>query len=251
MILRRQSNAGFTLIELVISAALMALILTSAYVCLHAGMVSRKQMEPRLEALQNARVAMALIVADLRTACPLPQTSGFVGMHRTIDDVTADNIDFATHNYTPRREHEGDFCEESLFLEKEKETGEFVLWRRRNPTLAMDPLVGGSREELARGLRGLTFEYYDGLEWYDSWGEIKPGKKKTSSKKRSNLADLPQAVRVTLQFDVAHRTTDKTESSRVPEPLSFQTVVRLNFAGISTGGFDASAGPDTAQGGGE
>src|SRR5437867_11011083 len=63
--------SAFTLIELVISSALMALILVSAYLCLTSGLASRKLIESRAEAVQNARVAMALLSADLRCACPL------------------------------------------------------------------------------------------------------------------------------------------------------------------------------------
>src|SRR5579859_7715500 len=92
---------GFTLIEIMISAALIALILVSGYACLNAAVSSRKLIEPRLEVFQNARVAMAIMTADLRAACPLSKDYDFLGMHRMLGDVQADNLDFATHNYTP------------------------------------------------------------------------------------------------------------------------------------------------------
>src|SRR5689334_656047 len=92
---------GFTLIEIVISSALMALIMVSGYVCLNAAVSSRKLIEPRLEIFQSARVAMELIAADLRAACPLSKDYDFLGMHRTLGEIQADNLDFATHNYTP------------------------------------------------------------------------------------------------------------------------------------------------------
>src|SRR5207302_4017773 len=101
----RRESSGFTLIELVISAALMALILVSAYLCMSACVSSQKLIEPRIEAFQSARVALAIMTADLRSACPLSKESEFVGMHRTLKDaeagkdVEADNLDFATHNY--------------------------------------------------------------------------------------------------------------------------------------------------------
>ena len=60
MICRRpvRRRAAFTLIELVISTALMALILTAAYACLSAGLAGRKLVEPRTEILQSARVVL-------------------------------------------------------------------------------------------------------------------------------------------------------------------------------------------------
>src|SRR4051812_19449227 len=125
-----KSAQGFTLIEIVIAAGLMSLILVSAYLCLNAGIQGKKVVEPRVEILQNARVAMALLTADLRAACPLTKDYDFVGMHRMLGEMPADNLDFATHNYTPRHDHESDFCEESIYLDKDPLTGRFSLLRR-------------------------------------------------------------------------------------------------------------------------
>ena len=61
---RRRRSRGFTLIEVVISSALMALILVSAYLCLGAGIQGRNIVEPRADIFQNARVAMALLTAE-------------------------------------------------------------------------------------------------------------------------------------------------------------------------------------------
>ncbi|PYJ82930.1 MAG: hypothetical protein DME22_17030 [Verrucomicrobia bacterium] len=232
----RLNSSGFTLIELVISAALMALILVSAYLCMSACVSTQKLIEPRFEAFQSARVAMAIMAADLRAACPLSKEFQFVGMHRTLGEVEADNLDFATHNYTPRRAREGDFCEVSFFLQPDRESGKFCLWRRRNPTIAPDPLSGGSRVEIARGLRGLRFEYYDGYEWYDTWGDAEGnGKKQSSLRDQPNLSGMPEAVRITLWFESnsGSQTATAPENEAPGPPLQFQTVARLNLAAAS------------------
>jgi len=182
----RNRSCAFTLIEVVISSALMALILVAAYVCLNAGLKGQKLIEPRVEIVQNARVAMAIVTADLRGACSLSQDYQFLGVRRQVGEMDADNVDFATHNYTPRRPREGDFCEESLYLDRDPETGQYSLWRRRNPTIAPDPLAGGSNEEIAKGLVGFRLEYTDGVEWFDTWGDINPRKQETSRKIQSN-----------------------------------------------------------------
>jgi len=239
------ARGAFTLIEVVISSALMALIITSAYLCLNAAVSSQKMIEPRATIFQNARVAMALMTADLRCACPLSPDSPFLGMQRMLGTVQADNLDFATHNYTPRRPREGDYCQVSYFLDKDRESGQFALYRRRNPTIALDPLSGGTREEIARGLVGLRFDYYDGLDWFESWGEVdRRSKAQTSRRERYNLEGMPQAVRITLWFDPNPKTkpadsasTAEASASReepVNEPpLVFQTVARLNLATAS------------------
>ena len=235
---RLRSNSAFTLIELVISSALMSMILVSAYLCLSSSISSRKLIESRAEVAQSARVAMALMSADLRCACPLSKDIAFLGMQRSVGDVEADNLDFATHNYTPRRSGQGDFCAVSYFLDKEPESGKFGLWRRRYPAIPLDPLSGGSREEIAKGVRGLKFEYYDGFDWYDEWGDPNGQKKDRESLKfQPNLDGLPEAVRVTLWFELgsgAPKQVAKEDDSDTSEPtMAFQTVCRLNLAGIS------------------
>jgi len=245
-----RASPGFTLIELVISASLMVIILVGAYLCLSSGLASQKLIESRGEAVQSARVAMALMGADLRAACPLAKDMEFIGMDRMLGEVEADNLDFATHNYKPRRAGEGDFCEVSYFVNEDPDSGKFALWRRRDPTPDEEPLSGGSREEIVRGLRGLKFEYYDGFEWFDEWGDPDGrGKKKSSLKERPNLAGMPEAVRITLWIEPTSRPS-KPESSRreTPEPsLVFQTVVRLNLAGVSQGSAISGRAEDAAK----
>jgi hypothetical protein len=249
----------------------MALILAAAYLCLGASLSSQHEMQPRLDAIQNARVAIALMAADLRAACPLDPDSEFLGMSRNVGQLPADNLDFATHNYTPRHEHEGDFCEESLFLAKGAGSGELGLWRRRNPAIAPDPLSGGRREEIATGVLGLRFEYFDGLDWYDTWGDP-TGKAKTSNRDQPNIAGMPQAVRITLWLDASPESQrqssaspsvesaeksaptsggagmpadsvslDSSERLKKAVPLVFQTVVQLNLSGAAQPSSNGSA----------
>ena len=250
---RRSTARGFTLIEMLISAALMAVLLGAAYACLRAGLDSRKIIEPRADTTQTGRVVLDLLAADLRSACPLHKGPEFLGMKRQLNGMQADNLDFATHHFTPRHPGEGDYCSVSWYVERDPTTGDTHLWRRRNPSLSFDPLSGGNRDEIASGIRGLQFEYYDGLEWYDTWGDPQGQvKKENSLKDRPNLTGLPEAVRITLQIESEPgggkkgQTTPAAESptdgaSDVAPPLTFQTVIRLNLAGLPSAGASGSA----------
>ena len=233
--LSRRNFSGFTLIELVISASLMALILGSAYLCLSSGISSQKLIESRGDVIQGARVAMAMISADLRAACPLSRDIQFLGMHRILDDLEADNMDFGTHHYTPRHAREADLCQVSYFLAKDPESRQYALWRRRNPTLGLDPLSGGATEEIAGGLRGLKFEYSDGFDWYDQWGDPNGRRKgETSWRDQPNLFGMPEAVRITIWFAPDSKSSTPAAKENVGEPpLVFQTVARLNLAATS------------------
>ena len=240
-------KGGFTLIELTISAAVASIILVASYLCLSAGVASRKLIEPRTEVLQSARVALAMMSADLRSACSLSPDFDFVGEQRAVGEMEADNLDFATHHHTPARPGEGDYCQVSYFVDKGRGTGQFSLWRRRNPRLAPDPLSGGSREEIARGLRGLTLEYYDGLDWYSTWGDASVKKKvKYTATPSPNLSGFPEAVRITLLLDP---TPEKSAEKREP-PLVFQTVVRLELADVPAPAAAADASDNSNSAGG-
>jgi hypothetical protein len=95
---------------------------------------------------------------------------------------------------------------------------------------------------------GLKLEYYDGLDWYDSWGEDKssekqPDKKKNSARDETNLSGLPEAVRITLLLDSnpKRKNPDIATSEVKPEPpFIFKTVVRLNLAAASQTSSDSS-----------
>ncbi len=235
--------------ELTLSLSLMVIVLGCAYACLNAGFSAQKVVEPRADVIQNGRVALALMSADLRGACVLPGGSDFLGMSRQLGDMQADNLDFATHNYSPSRAGEGDFCEVSYFVDADPQTGQLCLWRRRNPMIGLDPLAGGRREEIASGVRGLQFEYSDGFDWYESWGELERGQEKqaTSARYRGNLAGMPEAVRITLLLDADNgRKNGQNEKSEPPPPMIFKTVARLNTARssstTSTSGADSSTG---------
>ncbi len=246
-----QNRSGFTLIEVVISAALMAIILVGAYLCLSSSVASQKLIESRAEVVQSARVALAIMSADLRSACPLSKELPFLGLHRTLGEAEADNLDFATHHYTPRRARESDFCEVSYFVAKEPESGKLSLWRRRDPTPDDEPLAGGSREEIARGLQGLRFEYYDGFDWFDKWGDA-DGRKKEKDPLRvePNMSGMPEAVRITLWINPNSRASKKESAGEDTEEsaLMFQTVCRLNLASISQSE-TSSATPTSGSGG--
>ena len=237
------NQGGFTLIELTISAAVASIILVASYLCLSAGVASQKLIEPRTEVLQSARVALAMMSADLRSACSLCPDFDFVGEQRAIGEIEADNLDFATHYYTPARSGEADYCQVSYFVDKGRASNRFSLWRRRNPHIAPDPLAGGAREEIVPGLRGLTLEYYDGLDWYDNWGDASVKKKvRYTTTEAPNLTGFPEAVRITLLLD----TNPEKSTGKPAPPLVFQTVVRLELADVpapSGGGASDNATP--------
>jgi type II secretion system protein J len=244
--------AGFTLIELLVGIAVMAGVLAGAYLCLDAGLGSQKLIESRRDVAQSARVALALLAADLRAACPLSADFELLGMDRELGGIEADNIDFATHNWRPRAPGEGDFCEVSWFVDTHPESGGLALYRRRDPSPDDQPLDGGSREEIVSGVRGFRLEYFDGFGWYDTWGSEARG---SAAAERAltafNLFGLPEAVRITLSLAPPGAGAAEREGMTEP-PLAFQTVVRLELQGrasrLSASGSGTQAGTEPSGG---
>lgn len=273
MMMSRRDH-GLTLIELTVGVAVMTGIIASAYFCLHAGFTSQRALDEHMDQTQKARVVLAMMTKDLRHACAWNQDFTFVGMDRKLGNIEADNVDFATHNWRPRAPGEGDICEISYFVDKNRETGEVGLWRRRDASPDYEPLAGGDKEELVTGVLSLRFEYYDGLWWYDSWGRVDPRREPPSEQARSsvqaesseqggesltsfagNLYGLPDAVRISIAFGEETRPEEgpgRLKDGRAEEssiPLLFQTVVYLNLADrasrSSMSSFDSS---ETASG---
>jgi prepilin-type N-terminal cleavage/methylation domain-containing protein len=223
-----RGQGAFTLIELMISVSIGAIILGAGYVCMNAGVESRRTVSARTEAAQTARAALDLIARDLRAAVPLSREFEFLGMRRMISGADADNVDFSARNYTPRKPREPDYCEVSYFLEADEKTGLFTLFRRRDPTPDPLPLEGGSREEIARNVAGLRFEYYDGIDWYDDWGDP-TGQKQSSALAPPNMSGMPEAVRVTIEIDAEPAKTKPVDEQATRSRLALQTVARLEL----------------------
>jgi hypothetical protein len=205
-------------------------------------------VEQRTEIFQNARAAISLITSDLRSACVLSNDFPFVGMDRTLEGAEADNLDFATHFYRPKKARESDFCVVSYFLNQEAKNGSLSLFRRRNPFIAGDAFSGGKREEIIQNVRGLRFEYFDGLEWQDSWGESNVQGSKPSSSSLLQTG-LPDAVRITIWLETENLENRKNGNETKFPAQMIQTIVRLNLAPMTqrssnAGSSSSRAGPD-------
>ena len=98
------------------------------------------------------------------------------------------------------------------------------------------------------------WEYFDGTDWYDTWGQIKAdGKDATSNADKSNLSGLPTAVRITLSMDSEPRKKPSEfaiEEEKLPPPLIFQTVAYLNLADADAAQNNSSDSSATSGSGG-
>ncbi|MFN0057970.1 MAG: type II secretion system protein J [Planctomycetota bacterium] len=247
-------RAGFTLIELMIGLTIMVGVLGAAYMTLAAGYESREAVERRALVLQEARVTLRLITADLRVATPLSVDDVFTGLSREVDGVELDNLDFATHNFRPTRPGEGDLCEVSYFVDRAEPGGPRCLFRRRDARMDRELFAGGSRELIATGIAHFKVQYYDGYEWHDEWGERETADLRAAAAQDPSDPDrldpetgepaaapfiptgIPAAVKISIGFETASWVRTSEASLRASEvksthrPLVFTTIVRIELA---------------------
>ncbi|MEM7262174.1 MAG: prepilin-type N-terminal cleavage/methylation domain-containing protein [Planctomycetota bacterium] len=260
----KTSSRGFTLVELIVGVTVMIGVLSAAYFSVTAGYRTREAVEQHGDMLQRGRTAIDLLVRDLRHASPTSEDLVFVGLDRKREEVEADNLDFATHHWTPTHPGQGDLCEVSFFVDADpEEPGVLHLYRRRDPSPDLEPYAGGSRELIARDIAGFRLEYYDGFEWVNGWGgeddeeslppepiepEIDPD---TGEPMDGPAVDpylpgqsgLPEAVRITIGFRDRNGKTATAPGPRTGEAgeepdleaeamdgvIVVQTVVRLTL----------------------
>lgn len=171
-------RAGFTLLEVVISVGILAVILTIVYNTFNSSMKAFTTMENAGDAYAQARIVLTRMSEEIASIyfSTENRNTGLLGEDRDEYDLPADALHFTTlsHIRWAKDSKESELCEIGYYLEKEEETG--FLFRREDWNTDGTIEEGGRPLELAEGVDGLNFRYYDGDEWVDEWdSRIKNG----------------------------------------------------------------------------
>lgn len=182
----RKSEAGFTLLEVLIAVALLALLSGALYGTYFSVMRGSEATRERTEPLRDARMALDLLRRELSAACYakanerlhfVVEDRDLFGSPASILDFTAFTVprsgsvpssDVMTVRYRPVRDED-----ERLILSRESR--DLYLEAKTLPY----PFTGE--------IQGFLVECYDGSVWVKSWDTRLNGV-------------LPKAVRVTLQL---------------------------------------------------
>jgi len=212
--MRRNSRAGFTLIEIVLAVALVALVM----VVIYGVVISTIQAAERIDELTHGSEIGPAILAQIREdvgAAFLPGTDQdyFVGQERS----GRDRLDFVSSTAvfaaeTPMSEPAVHTVNEIGYQVKEGPAPEdgLVLYRRVDPFIDAEPLRGGRLTALAEKVTSFKVAYWGGAEWQPSW---------VSSKQENKL---PPAIRVELKLRVPDRLAEGGTSER-----TFVTIIPL------------------------
>jgi prepilin-type N-terminal cleavage/methylation domain-containing protein len=163
------SQTGLTLLEVLVSASILAIILSLLYGAYHAQMTTTDEIEDVARINQIVRVVFERMTKDLESAVirfPNIATAGLLGMEsedRVEDGLPADRIHFTSlsHLEAGDSKHHTDLCEIGYMLEPDPEGPGFRLIRMDDPTPDGDMNSGGPMIELARSIGGLDFVFED------------------------------------------------------------------------------------------
>lgn len=182
----RARAGGFTLLEVLVSMSILAIVIVAVYEAFVSNVGSVKVARQGEQVNQTARIVLEQLSQDLVSAVvaspkkPDKVKLGMVCEDREDEGHAADRIDFTSFSHVNGLGNgpATDLCEIGYSLEKDPDQKGFILYRRDAAPPDDDLLNGGRKFQLARNLGGLNFRFEnrEGQD-VDSWdtlaGEMK------------------------------------------------------------------------------
>ncbi|MBF0527185.1 MAG: prepilin-type N-terminal cleavage/methylation domain-containing protein [Deltaproteobacteria bacterium] len=219
------NTRGFTLIEVMLAVAILAIITTVIYSSLIQGLKTVEECRETQETYQIARVIFDRMIRDLSSAYVSPNVKkpptspsgrkafyGLIGRRFEDSQGPKDTLCFTSMAHLDTG---GSFDHQVLtrigyYLDQDPLQDGFILYRRDNPALDDDLDKGGVALELGERVAGLRFRYVDPVQGIiDLWDSTSP--------ERNNV--LPQQVIITLTL-VDRAKEKKTFETRVFIPMT-------------------------------
>ena len=171
-------HAGFTLLEVMLAVAIMAMISTVIFSAFDQTARTREVVTTSETQSHEIMTTFAMLTEDLasayltmnRSKVKLAWDTVFIGT----DSGTADRLDFASfsHRRMLRNSHESDQAELSYYtVDVYGESRLKKLMRREAAHLDLEPKEGGHKLILLNDVLEFNLSYYDRqmLEWLDEW----------------------------------------------------------------------------------
>ncbi len=182
-----RTDAGFTVIEIIIAVALSALLLTVVYYTYFSIDRSIGAATEDQDALETGRILSELIKKDIRGISP--SRSVLLGKNEMVDGRSLGTIEFVTSAGLPTDPYKVRRIGYALITDDE---GGTILVKKESTDLN-DPLDSSASApqvfEVSRIVKGFQLQFFNGTDWTDGWDAGVTGA-------------LPTQVRVTI--DVAN-----------------------------------------------
>jgi prepilin-type N-terminal cleavage/methylation domain-containing protein len=170
----RQSRAAFTLLEVLVAMAMVAVLAGSLYASLQIGFRAREKAEASLEGIRVSGIALDLMRRDLECA-PAPRgilAGTFVGQPARVGDASAEGASLVFYSRAANAldAAPGIVRVEFAVAAPANETAtEPALLRRMTVNLLAPSTPVPIEEVLARNVAFFSINYFDGSTWFDSW----------------------------------------------------------------------------------
>ena len=205
------TTAGFTLLEIVISVGILVVILAIIYSTFNSSMKVFSAMETRGDAYGQTRVILNRMAEEIGSTywSDANPNTGLLGEDKEEDGLPFDSLHLTSLSHIPwvKDSRESELCEIGYYLETDREMEKTFLFRREDWNVDGTLEEGGITLELAEGIDGLNFRYYDGEEWADDWDSKAKG-------------GLPKAIEIVLLV------SDPTR-----ERIAFSTIIITPIVG--------------------
>jgi type II secretion system protein J len=199
----RQTQAGFTLIEIMMSMVYVAIISATTYGLLIYTLEVKQTVEKSALLNKVGQSILKIISKDIEGLYTLNIDNPFEG----IDDGTQDYMNFtSTTSSFPNEEGvSSNLTEVGYRLEPNDMYDDmFVLLRRESYHIEHDPLKGGNLYEVYNQVKQFNLQYYDGTDWVDTWKYV-------------DMQAVPLAVKV--EFTIRARTGELESEIEEEEKL--------------------------------
>ncbi|MBU4312588.1 MAG: prepilin-type N-terminal cleavage/methylation domain-containing protein [Candidatus Omnitrophica bacterium] len=168
-----RDRTGFTLVEMLISLAILAMIVASTFTIFSSSSKSWQKGEARSERYHNARAAIGKISMELSQAVIRED-----GLCRFIGEK--DEVKFVSFVSSSSGVFEA--AEIEYWLDKERK----FLLRNEDIEPDYDFSTQDQSDILADNISELGFSYYDGVDWSDTW---------------DSDSVLPKAVKIRIKLE--------------------------------------------------
>jgi len=183
--LQRKNLRGFTLLEVLVSVAILSIIMAAIYSAYITNVEAIQIARENGQVQQTARIVLDMMTKDLQSALGELRTSsettrlGLIGKTEERDGRRTDRLDFTTLTHMALTElgPSTDLCEVGYrVVEDEEQEDVLVLVRRDDGSPDEDLTEGGSVQELTRNILEFKITYEDsGGEELDGWGAEESG----------------------------------------------------------------------------
>ena len=260
---RAMARRGLTLMEVMVSLALLSGIGAVVYTALGTSFIARDALAAEDEIHRAGRAAISRITRELQLAF-LTDNHTAINTYRTVFiSENADPMDrlwfsSLSHHRVYRNARECDQTEITIWGESDPtERGDYVLLHREAPRVDHEPAKDGTVLPLAYGVKRFDVKFLDtdSGEWVEEWNSVEggvPGSfggNTATGAGAANSTTLPRAARVILVLEGP----DPEDPEKVRE-VPFVTTVMLEYAGemqrsaLASGSENAITAP--AAGGG-